>query len=129
EPHVKIVDHDVVLDAKQFGLSGDIIVTAPVVQRPATLAAASVTHEAIKPRKDVEAAAAKFVDMLFTHGRIEAPVARRAKVRGMAASPGNGRAARGPKQVSGLKTHKLVKTKDGHKLERLRFLCGCSRAW
>ena len=118
----------VVLDAKKFGLTGKIVVPAPVERKPFTMAAASVMHAIAAPQQDIETAASKFVEMLFAHDRVEVAGRRQPAARARMAIAGVRRVARSQKYTD-LKTHALVKTKGGQELERRRFLCGCRRVW
>src|SRR5262249_36320098 len=70
-PAVQMDAHDVVMNAQKYGLTGNIVVTAPIERKPFRTAAAAMTREMASPREDVNTAATRFVDMLFAHDRIE----------------------------------------------------------
>jgi len=112
--------HKVVLPAKALGMmKGDIIVRAPVKITPSMTASMAELRSGEGQQADAERAAQHFVAMLAANGRIATDGQ---PTRGMAArATGRGRTK--------LHTHRLVKTREGLELERVRFLCGCRRWW
>jgi hypothetical protein len=106
--------HDVILPASQFGLpGGQLIVSAPVESpTPLTMGMAELRGSALR-QGHIEESVTRFVSMLRAHNRIAVPGETK---RSLTAGP-HGK----------LKTHRLVKSARGYKLERQLFLCGCSR--
>ena len=109
--------HKVTLNASDFGL-GDkkLVVMAPLEKKPFLSAAAGLAHKFSGP-DSVAQAAHRFVKMLVAHDRIDTDSGtKRAAV--TVSTP----------RESLRKTHVLTKTKDGLKLTRRLFHCGCSMA-
>jgi len=120
EPPVETGTHKVLLDAKEFGL-GDktIVVPAPVEHKPVLSVAAGLARKrgdaAPDGTPDVETAAHRFVKMLFAHDRVDTETgAKRLGVTGDT-----------PRQQL-RKTHVLTETREGLKLSRRLFHCGCT---
>jgi hypothetical protein len=111
--------HKVVLPAKALGImKGDIIVRAPIEITPSMAVGMAELRSGEGQQAEVERAAQHFVTMLAANGRIAMDGQPK---KGMAKATGGGRTK--------LHTHRLVKTKEGLELERVRFLCGCRRWW
>jgi hypothetical protein len=105
----------VTLDAQEFGL-GDkkLIVAAPVEQKPFLSVAAGLVHRHGGP-DTVQQAAHRFVKMLFAHDRVDTESG--SKKVGITESTPRDKLR---------KTHVLTKTKEGLKLQRRLFHCGCA---
>jgi len=105
----------VTLDGQEFGLrEKNLVVVAPVEQKPLLSAAAGLVQRQTGPDA-VQQAAHRFVKMLFAHDRIDTDSG--AKKIGITHSTLRDKLR---------KTHVLIKTKDGLKLARRLFHCGCS---
>jgi hypothetical protein len=110
------VIHKVVLSGKEFGQRGKLIVRALSERKRFLIASAAVMQEKAMPTDDIDAAAHRFVTMLFAHDRVRLSDSKKT-VRSM---------VRHKSEIkSKIKTHALVKTRDGLQLKRLLFLCGC----
>ena len=112
--------HKVTLSAQEFGL-GDttLVVVAPFEQKPFLSVAAGLAHQYTGP-DTVNRSTHRFVKMLFAHNLVDTESGTK-KV---------GMTARMPQdQLTETrvlpKTHVLTKTKDGLKLTRRLFYCGC----
>jgi hypothetical protein len=106
--------HKMMLDAKDFGLADkQIVVVAPFEQKPFLSVAAGLAHARTGP-DNVEQATRHFVNMLFARDRVDTKSgARKSSV-----------SENTPREQL-RKTHVLTKTKDGLKLTRRLFHCGC----
>jgi len=106
--------HNVTLDAQEFGL-GDkkLVVMAPLEQKSFLSAAAALAHKRAGP-DTVEQATHRFVKMLFAHDRVDTEAGTK-RIAVNASTP----------RDKLRKTHVLTKTKDGLKLTRRLFHCGC----
>jgi len=105
----------VALDGEPYGLGQQkLIVMAPVEQKATLSVAAGLAHSRDASGGAVEQAANRFVKMLFAHNRIDVETGARRMVVN-ASTPGD----------MLHKTHVLTKTKDGLKLTRRLFHCGC----
>jgi hypothetical protein len=106
--------HKVTLNAQEFGL-GDkkLVVMAPLEQKSFLSVAASLAQRHAGPDA-VEQATHRFVKMLFAHGRVDTE-SRKKRLSVNASTP----------RDELRKTHVLTKTKDGLKLTRRLFHCGC----
>ena len=106
--------HKVTLNAQEFGL-GDkkLVVMAPLEQKPFLSVAAGLAHNRAGP-DTIEQATHRFVKMLFAHDRVDTEA-------GTKRIPVNASTPRDKLR----KTHVLTKTKDGLKLTRRLFHCGC----
>jgi hypothetical protein len=116
--------HKVVLPATALGLTkGDIVVRAPVESSQPLAMGMAELRSGEGRRTEVERASQHFVAMLAANGRIamtgQTKMGMTAKT---ARTPATG-ASKNPH------THRLVKTKEGLELQRIRFLCGCRRWW
>jgi hypothetical protein len=109
--------HKVTLDGQEFGLrEKNLVVVAPLEHKPFLSAAAGLVHKHTGP-DTVQQAAHRFVKMLFAHDRVDTESG--AKKLGVTA---------GTPRDKLRKTHVLTKTKDGLKLTRRLFHCGCTVA-
>ena len=106
--------HKVMLNAQEFGL-GDkkLVVMAPLEQKPFLSVAAGLVHKHAG-HDTVEQATHRFVKMLFANGRVDTESGTK-RVGVNASTP----------RDKLRKTHVLTKTKDGLKLTRRLFHCGC----
>jgi len=106
--------HNVMLDAREFGLNEKtLLVPAPVEHKPTLSAAAGLAHG--RDETDgVQRATHRFVQMLFAHGRVDVD----SGAKKLAVTDRTGR-----EKLK--KTHVLTKSKDGLKLSRRLFHCGC----
>jgi hypothetical protein len=106
--------HKVTLNADDFGLGAKkLVVMAPLEQKPFLSVAAGLAHKRGGPDA-VEQATHRFVKMLFAHDRVDTESGT--KRVGIKAST--------PRDTL-RKTHVITKTKDGLKLTRRLFHCGC----
>ena len=110
----------VTLSAQEFGL-GDtkLVVVAPFEQKPFLSVAAGLAHKYTGP-DTVEQSTHRFVKMLFAHNLVDTESGTK-KVGVTASTPQD-------KLIETHvlpKTHVLTKTKDGLKLTRRLFYCGC----
>jgi hypothetical protein len=112
--------HKVTLSAQEFGL-GDttLVVVAPFEQKPFLSVAAGLAHQYTGP-DTVNQSTHRFVKMLFAHNLVDTE----------SGTKNVGMTARMPQdQLAETrvppKTHVLTKTKDGLKLTRRLFYCGC----
>jgi hypothetical protein len=93
-----------------------IVVEAPVERKPFLMvAAAAAAHDRTGPAR-AEQAARRFVQNLFAHDRVD--VSSRKKKFAAAAAPRT--------HANLKKTHVLVEHKDGLRLVRRHFNCGCA---
>lgn len=114
------LSQQVTLSAQEFGL-GDtkLVVVAPFEQKPFLSVAAGLAHQYTGPNT-VEQATHRFVKMLFAHNLVDTESGTK-KVRVTA-----GRAQDKLPETRVLpRTHVLTKTRDGLKLTRRLFYCGC----
>jgi hypothetical protein len=115
------LSQQVTLSAQEFGL-GDtkLVVVAPFEQKPFLSAAAGLAHRYTGP-DTVEQATHRFVKMLFAHNLVDTDSGTK-KVVVTASTPQD--------KLSETrflpKTHVLTRTKDGLKLTRRLFYCGCA---
>ena len=110
----------VTLSAQEFGL-GDttLVVVAPFEQKPFLSVAAGLAHQFTGPGT-VEQATHRFVKMLFAHNLVDTESGMKKVV--VTASTPQAKLT----EIRVLpKTHVLTKTKDGLKLTRRLFYCGC----
>jgi hypothetical protein len=106
--------HNVVLNAADFGLAGKtLVVPAPLEQKPSLSVAAGLAHQRVGPNS-VQQATHRFVKMLFAHDRVD--IESGTKKLGVTDSTPRAKLKQ---------THVLTKTKDGFKLTRRLFHCGC----
>ena len=109
--------HNVELDGEDFGLSAKkLIVPTPIEHKPAMSAAAGVARRHVGADA-AEAAAHRFVKMLFAHDRVDTGSGRQ-RMAATGATP----------RTELRKTHVVLKSGDGLKLKRRLFHCGCGRA-
>jgi hypothetical protein len=110
----------VTLRAQEFGLEdNNLVVVAPFEQKPFLSVAAGLAHQYTGP-DIVEQATRHFVKMLFAHNLVDTESVTK-KV-GMTTSTPQDKLT----EIRVLpKTHVLTKTKDGLKLTRRLFYCGC----
>lgn len=103
----------VAIPASPFGLGDrDIVLMAPVEHNPFLTAAAGLGHRGDPP---VEAAAQRFVKMLFAHDRVDVE-SRKKKLAVTAQTP----------REHLRRTHVLTEAPDGLRLARRLFHCGCT---
>lgn len=104
----------VLLSAQEFGLGKQtLVVPAPVEQKPLLSVAASLVHRQTGPNT-IQQATHRFVTMLFAHNHVDVESGAK-KMSVSSATPRN----------TLRKTHVLTKTKEGLKLTRRLFHCGC----
>ncbi|MBS0264132.1 MAG: hypothetical protein JSS02_19505 [Planctomycetes bacterium] len=104
------------LPASDFGLGSGALLVDGVVEHSTSLSVAGGHTRAQETKlDDVRAAIHQFVSVLVEHNRLE--TGKPTKGLGMKAGQSSDR----------LHTHQLIKVKNGLKLERVRFLCGCRR--
>lgn len=110
----------VTLSAQEFGL-GDtkLVVVAPFEQKPFLSVAAGLAHQYTGPNT-VEQATHRFVKMLFAHNLVDTGSGTK-KVGVTASTPQD----KLPETRVPPMTHVLTKTKEGLKLTRRLFYCGC----
>ncbi len=106
--------HKVTLNAQDFGLGDkNLVVMAPLEHKPSLSVAAGIAPKGAGP-DTVERATHRFVKMLFANNRVDTEAGT--KRFGVTASTPRDQLR---------KTHVLTKTKDGLKLVRRLFHCGC----
>lgn len=112
-PQPETESRKVTMPAREFGL-GDktLVVIAPVERKPFLSVAAGLAH---KHEPQVEEAAHRFVKMLFAHNRVDTQTGTRKL--GVTSGMSHDQLR---------KTHVLTETKDGLKLSRRLFHCGCA---
>ena len=106
--------HKIVMNTREFGLADKpFVVIAPLDQKPFLLAAAGLANRHAGPDV-VQQATRRFVKMLFARDRVDTEPA--AKKLAVTASTSRDKLR---------KTHVLIQSKDGLKLTRRLFHCGC----
>lgn len=107
--------HKVAMNTKEFGLADKpFVVVAPLDEKPFSPAAAGLANRHAGPDV-VQQATRRFVKMLFARNRVDTePGAKSLAV-----------SAHTPRDKL-RKTHALIQSKDGLKLTRRRFHCGCA---
>ena len=107
--------HKIVMNTREFGLADKpFVVIAPLDQKPFLLAAAGLANRHAGPDV-VQQATRRFVKMLFASDRVDTEPA--AKKLAVTASTSRDKLR---------KTHVLIQSKDGLKLTRRLFHCGCA---
>src|SRR5262249_44882300 len=106
--------HTVRLEASTYGFgSGRLLVDAPVDERPFLMVSAAMLHRHGERTAEIERATHRFVTILATHDRIDT---------GSKTTPS--RTANARRANHRHATHSLVRSADGLRLVRQRFICG-----